>query len=90
MAGFNPYFSISKRLLRLRKKPIVARRMGAMWMLHPNDWIDNRMLIGRPFEREQLAFAQQCIKDNKLTHFFDCGANIGLYSVLLGVQRAGT
>ena len=86
MAGINPYFSISKRLLCLRKKPIVARRMGAMWMLHPNDWIDNRMLIGRPFEREQLAFAQQCIKDNNLTHFFDCGANIGLYSVLLGVQ----
>lgn len=84
--GFNPYYSIAKRLLRLRKKPILAKRLGANWKLYPADWIDNRMLIGRPFERAQLAFAQDCIAENGLTAFYDCGANIGLYSVLLGVN----
>ncbi|MBL4852658.1 MAG: FkbM family methyltransferase [Robiginitomaculum sp.] len=86
MAGFNPYFSIAKRLLRLRKKPIIAKRLGATWKLYPNDWIDNRLLIGRPFEREQLDFAKECIKNEQISVFFDCGANFGLYSVLLGVN----
>lgn len=85
MAGFNPYFSVAKRLLRLRKKPILATRLGANWKLYPSDWIDNRLLIGRPFEQAQLKFAQECIAENGLTSFYDCGANIGLYSVLLGV-----
>lgn len=84
--GFNPYFSVAKRLLRLRKKPILAKRLGANWKLYPADWIDNRMLIGRPFEQAQLSFAQDCIAENNLTTFYDCGANIGLYSVLLGVN----
>lgn len=84
--GFNPYFSVAKRLLRLRKKPILAKRLGANWKLYPSDWIDNRMLIGRPFEREQLTFAQDCIAKNGLSTFYDCGANIGLYSVLLGIN----
>ena len=84
--GFNPYFSVAKRLLRLRKKPILAKRLGANWKLYPADWIDNRLLIGRPFEREQLAFAQDCIAKNNITAFYDCGANIGLYSVLLGIN----
>jgi len=86
MAGFNPYFSVAKRLLRLRKKPMLANRLGARWKLYPSDWIDNRMLIGRPFEQAQLQFAQECIAENGLTSFYDCGANIGLYSVLLGVR----
>jgi len=86
MAGFNPYFSVAKRVLRLRKKPILASRLGANWKLYPSDWIDNRMLIGRPFEQEQLKFAQECIDKNGLTVFYDCGANIGLYSVLLGMR----
>jgi len=89
MAGFNPYFSVAKRVLRLRKKPILANRLGANWKLYPSDWIDNRMLIGRPFEQAQLQFAQECIEKNGLTAFYDCGANIGLYSVLLGVRASG-
>lgn len=81
---FNPYFSIAKRLMRLRKKPMVVNRLGVFWLLYPNDWIDNRILIGRPFEREQIVFAEECIKSNNINVFFDCGANIGLYSILLG------
>ncbi len=84
--GFNPYFSIAKRLLRLRKKPMLAHRLGANWELYPSDWIDNRLLIGRPFERTQLDFAQTCIDKYKIDTFFDCGANMGLYSVVLGTR----
>ena len=44
--------------MRLRSKPITARRQGANWELYPNDWIDNRLLIGRPFERTQIEFVK--------------------------------
>ncbi|MCF6293186.1 MAG: FkbM family methyltransferase [Robiginitomaculum sp.] len=83
---FNPYFSIAKRLMRLRKKPIRAQRLGAAWELFPSDWIDNRLFIDRPFEVTQLEFAATCIKDHQLEVFFDIGANIGLYSVLLPLR----
>ena len=76
--------SLKKRLARLRKKPVVAQRLGATWELYPRDWIDNRLLIGRPFEAKQLAFAQELIVSRNIGVFFDCGSNIGLYSVLLG------
>lgn len=82
----NPYYSIAKRLLRLREKPLVVNRLGALWLLYPQDWIDNRILIGRPFETEQLDFAAQCITSNGITVFYDCGANIGLYSVIISLK----
>ena len=65
---------------------MITRRLSAKWELYPKDWIDNRLLIGQPFERAQLAFAQECIRAYKLDTFFDCGANMGLYSVLLGIR----
>ena len=86
MAGFIPYYSIAKRLVRLRKKPMIVNRLGTKWQLYPNDWIDNRLLIGRPFERDQLDFAQNCIRNKQVSVFFDCGANFGLYSVLMGAN----
>lgn len=72
--------------MRLRKKPIRAQRLGAVWELVPSDWIDNRLFIGRPFEVKQLEFAATCIKDHELEVFFDIGANMGLYSVLLSLR----
>lgn len=82
----NLYLSLMKRLYRLSSKPRVADRLGARWMLTPDDWIDNRILIGRAFERSQLAFAEQCMIEHKAQVFYDCGANIGLYSVILGLK----
>lgn len=76
--------SLKKRFAKLRKKPVTVRRLGAAWELHPRDWIDNRLFIGRAFEEEQLAFAQELIESRQVEVFFDCGSNIGLYSVLLG------
>ena len=40
-------------------------------------------LEGRPYEVAQLDRCRQLIREYRLTHFFDIGANFGLYSVLL-------
>lgn len=84
--AFHPLMSLKKRLAQRRKKPVVTTRLGATWELHPRDWIDNRLLIGRAFEDKQLAFAQKLIESRNIGVFFDCGSNIGLYSVLLGCR----
>jgi len=84
--AFHPLMSLKKRLARLRRHPVTVERLGAMWELHPRDWIDNRLFIGRPFEREQLALAKELIESREIDVFFDCGSNIGLYSVLLGCR----
>ncbi|MBL8565853.1 MAG: FkbM family methyltransferase [Hyphomicrobiaceae bacterium] len=77
-------YSISKRLNRLRPFPSLVSRRGATFLLDPRDWIDNRLIAGAPFENEQLAFAEKLVRDERLTTFFDIGANFGLYTVLLG------
>ena len=76
--------SLRKRLYRLRPTPLIAHRLGARWLLDPSNWIDNRILAGAPFEREQLALAKQLIAEHHIRTVIDIGANIGLYSVLLG------
>ncbi len=83
------YYSVAKRLTALRKTPFVAERLGARWRLFPRDWIDNRLITGRYFEIEQLNYALSLISDYDIDLFVDCGANIGLYSVLLGVHAPG-
>ena len=80
--------SLSKRLWRLRRNPVVVRRRGALFLLHPRNWIDNRLLAGAPFEDQQIRLARQCIQDRGIDLVIDAGANIGLYSVLLGLLPA--
>lgn len=76
--------SINKRIYRLRNKPLVVKRLGASWLLDPKNWIDNRLLARAPYETLQLREALELIHKHQLTYFIDIGANIGLYSVLLG------
>jgi FkbM family methyltransferase len=76
--------SLSKRLQRLRRFPVLASRRGGMFLLDPDNWIDNRLLAGAPFEHEQLGEAARLIRAHSLDAFIDIGANIGLYTVLLG------
>lgn len=80
------YFSIVKRLIKFAKKPVDVARLGARWRLYPRDWIDNRMIAGQPFEFDQLNFALATVNQHKIDLFIDCGANMGLYTVVLGVH----
>jgi FkbM family methyltransferase len=82
----NPLTSLSKRLARLRRHPLVARRRGGLFLLDPHNWIDNRLLAGAPFENAQIDNARATIAEKKLDLFIDIGANIGFYSVLLGLM----
>lgn len=76
--------SVAKRLIKFRKRPMTVRRLGVEWRLYPRDWIDNRLIIGRNFEYDQLNYVFSEIERRGSDLFIDCGANIGLYSVLIG------
>lgn len=82
--AFDPLASIRKRTARHLSFPHIATHGGATFVLDPCNWIDNRLAAGVPFEVEQLALAQWTIRQSKLDTFIDIGANIGLYTVMLG------
>lgn len=76
--------SLAKRVARTWPSVVLARRLGARFLLHPQNWIDNRILVGAPFEREQIRSAQRAVVEQQLDLVVDIGANIGFYTVLLG------
>jgi FkbM family methyltransferase len=78
--------SLRKRAWRLRHRPVETERLGARWRLFPQDWIDNRLLAGAPFEEWQIALCRRLIAQNGIDLFLDVGANIGVYTVLLGLD----
>jgi FkbM family methyltransferase len=80
----HPIRSLSKRLAKLRRFPSVLERRGSTFMLDPQNWIDNRLIAGVPFEDAQVERAKRLIADYEIDTFVDVGANIGLYTVLLG------
>jgi FkbM family methyltransferase len=84
----HPIRSLSKRLAKLRRFPTVLDRRGSTFVLDPQNWIDNRLIAGVPFENQQIERAKGLIAelgiDIFVDIFVDIGANIGLYTVLLG------
>lgn len=78
--------SLRKRAWRLRRGPVAATRLGATWRLFPQDWIDNRLLAAAPYETEQIAFCRALVARNRVDIVVDVGANIGIYTVLLGLD----
>lgn len=77
------HWSLLKRLYRLGPRFAVYRRLGKRWLLDNRNWVDQQVIIRRPYEVAQLARCQELVSQNRITHFFDIGANFGLYSVLL-------
>ena len=86
----NPLTRLAKRVVRLWPGPVLARRRGARFILHPKNWIDNRLLAGAPFEDEQIAVARALIRERGIDLVIDIGANIGLYSIFLGQEPSIT
>jgi FkbM family methyltransferase len=77
------HWSLLKRLYRLRSRFGVYSRLNRKWMLDNRNWIDQQLIIRRPYEVGQLARCRQFIHEHRLQYFFDIGANFGLYSMLL-------
>lgn len=82
--AFHPLTSLRKRSARFLPFPAVTEHSGATFVLDPNNWIDNRLVAGVPFEVDQLTLAERIICTQAIDTFIDIGANIGLYTVLLG------
>jgi len=82
--SFKLIWSLKKRAYRITDPtPRVARRLDATWLLDPTDWLDLQILIGRPFEERQIQRLAELCREHEVRRFVDCGANFGLYSVLL-------
>jgi len=82
----NPINSIKKRLARLQSFPAVGSRGGALFLLDPQNWIDNRILAGVDYENKQLSKAKKLIAEYNVTIVVDIGANIGIYTIILGME----
>jgi FkbM family methyltransferase len=80
------YWSIKKRLHRLLyPRYRLVRRHGARLLLDSRNWIDTRLLIGQPYEDEQITSTIALVREHAIEAFLDVGANIGLYSVFVGL-----
>ena len=79
------HHSILKRInLVLRSQYTVVKRQKVYLLLNKNNWIDNRLLGWRKYERKNLRVLKALIKNNKIDAFFDIGANIGYFTVHIG------
>jgi FkbM family methyltransferase len=77
------HWSLLKRIYRLHRRFGVYARIDRRWLLDNRNWIDQQLIIRRPYEVDQLARCRELIRQHQLQAFFDIGANFGLYSVLL-------
>ncbi|MEW5967265.1 MAG: FkbM family methyltransferase [Pseudomonadota bacterium] len=77
------HWSLLKRLYRLQPRFGVYSRLKRRWLLDNRNWVDQQIIIRRPYETGQLTRCRELIRQHDLGFFFDVGANFGLYSVLL-------
>lgn len=82
------HWSLLKRIYRLRGRFGVYERLGRRWLLDNRNWIDQQLMIRRPYEVAQLARCRELIRAHGLEAFYDIGANFGLYSVLLSDEAS--
>lgn len=81
------HWSLLKRIYKLRGRFDVYERLGRNWLLDSHNWVDQQLIIRRPYEVEQIARCRSFIQAHQLQFFFDIGANFGLYSVLLSDEN---
>lgn len=77
------HWSLLKRVYKLRGRFDVYARLDRRWLLDNHNWVDQQLIIRRPYEVEQLARCRKFVQEHQLQVFLDIGANFGLYSVLL-------
>ena len=82
------HWSLLKRIYRLRGRFNVYSRLKRHWLLDSHNWVDQQLIIRRPYEVDQIRRCREYIREHGLNYFFDMGANFGLYSILLA-EEAG-
>ncbi len=63
---------------------MLGEHEGAVFLLDPQNWTDNRILAGVPYEAAQFGFARAEIAARGIDLVIDIGANFGLYAIVLG------
>lgn len=81
------HWSLLKRIYRLRSRFGVYSRLNRKWLLDNRNWVDQQLIIRRPYEVDQIARCRNLVREHQLQYFFDIGANFGLYSILLSDER---
>lgn len=61
----------------------MVKRRGVWFLLNKHNWIDNRLLCFRVYEKANLAVMHRLIDEKQIDYFFDIGANIGYYTTIL-------
>lgn len=85
------HWSLLKRIYRLRSRFAVYDRLRQHnWLLDSRNWLDQQLIIRRPYEVKQIAKCRDFVGRHQLQLFFDIGANFGLYSVLLSNESSLT
>ena len=72
--------SLIKRIFFLNKTQIIKLSFGKI-KLDLLQAIDREIYLNGFYEKEQLNFLNKICNKNKVSHFFDIGANIGYYSL---------
>lgn len=62
----------------------VYKREGAYFLLNKNTLMDDGIIKFKKYEDNLINHAKAIIEKNNIQYFFDIGANLGFYSVLLG------
>mgnify|MGYP000206307393 CR=1 FL=1 len=77
------HYSVLKRLNKLlRPQFSVVRRNSVRLLLNKYNWIDNRLLCFRSYEKKNIDFMLDSLKNEGFERFLDIGANIGYFSLM--------
>lgn len=66
----------------------VYKRKGVYLLLNKKSMMDEGLIKFKDYEDDLLLFAENTIDKDGLTHFIDIGANLGFYTVRLGMLAA--
>jgi len=79
--------SIYKFVIRRVAYPYsVYKRLGAYWLLNKCTSMDEAFIKFKPYEEGMIEYASDAIKLRDIDCVYDIGANIGYYSVMLGLM----
>ena len=77
--------SLYKRINRIFSYPYdIYRRKGSFFLLNRNTMMDDGIIKFKKYEDNLISNAINTINRNNISHVYDIGSNIGMYTVQLG------